>query len=96
MFFVSPQNLNIFPDTLESITYLSTSLKINQCESQKYFGIPSKLQLHTLKYLINEYTRLTTGGPPLTQKSLRRFPLPHFLAYVRASGGFSQTIQNIT
>jgi hypothetical protein len=29
-----------------------------------------------------------TGGPPLTQKSLTRFPLPRFLAYVRASGGF--------
>ena len=30
-----------------------------------------------------------TGGPPLTRKSLTRFPLPRFLAYVRASGGFS-------
>ena len=30
-----------------------------------------------------------TGGPPLTQKSLTRFPLPRFLAYVRASGGIS-------
>ena len=32
----------------------------------------------------------TTGGPPLTQKSLTRFPLPWFLAYVRASVGFSR------
>ena len=31
----------------------------------------------------------TTGNPPLTQKSLIRFPLPRFLADVRASGGFS-------
>ena len=31
-----------------------------------------------------------TGGPPLTRKSLTRFPLPRFLAYVRASGGFSR------
>ena len=30
-----------------------------------------------------------TGGPPLTQKSLTRFPLPRFLAYVRLSGGIS-------
>ena len=30
-----------------------------------------------------------TGGPPLTQKSLTRFPLPQFLAYVRVSGGIS-------
>ena len=32
---------------------------------------------------------LNTGGPPLTQKSLTRFPLPRFLAYVCVSGGFS-------
>ena len=30
-----------------------------------------------------------TGGPPLTRKSLTRFPLPQFLAYVRVSGGIS-------
>ena len=30
-----------------------------------------------------------TGGPPLRQKSLTRFPLTQFLVYVRASGGFS-------
>ena len=28
-------------------------------------------------------------GPPLTRKSLTRFPLPRFLAYVRVSGGIS-------
>ena len=33
--------------------------------------------------------RQDTGGPPITQKSLSRFSLPRFLAYVRASGGFS-------
>ena len=31
--------------------------------------------------------QLGTGGPPLTQKSLTRFPLPWFLTYVRVSGG---------
>ena len=30
-----------------------------------------------------------TGGPPLTRKSLTRFPLPRFLAYVPVSGGLS-------
>ena len=30
-----------------------------------------------------------TGGPPLTWKSLTRFPLPWFLASVRVSGGVS-------
>ena len=33
--------------------------------------------------------RETTGGPPFTPKSLTRFPLPRFLAYVRVSGGIS-------
>ena len=30
-----------------------------------------------------------TGGPPLTRKSLTRFPLPRFFAHVRVSGGIS-------
>ena len=32
-------------------------------------------------------SQITTGGPPLTRKSLTRFPLPRFLAYVCVSGG---------
>ena len=32
---------------------------------------------------------VNTGGPPLTRKSLTRFPLPRFFAYVRVSGGIS-------
>ena len=35
----------------------------------------------------NDFNINYTGGPPLTQKSLTRFPLPRFLAYVRVSGG---------
>ena len=31
-----------------------------------------------------------TGGPPVTRKSLTRFPLPGFLAYVHAKRGFSR------
>ena len=31
----------------------------------------------------------TTGGPPLTRKSLTRFPVTRFFAYVRVSGGIS-------
>ena len=30
-----------------------------------------------------------TGGPPLTRKSLIRFPLSQFLAYVHVRGGIS-------
>ena len=30
----------------------------------------------------------STGGPPLMRKSLTGFPLPRFLAYLRASVGF--------
>ena len=33
--------------------------------------------------------KASTGGPPLTRKSLTRFPLTRFLAYVRVSGGIS-------
>ena len=35
-------------------------------------------------------------GPPLTRKSLTLFPLPRFLAYVRASGGFSITVGDLS
>ena len=38
------------------------------------------------KFILVEFNLCTTGGPPLKQKSLTRFPLPQFLAYVRASG----------
>ena len=34
------------------------------------------------------WSSLHTGGPLLTKFSLLRIPLPQFLAYVRASGGF--------
>ena len=33
--------------------------------------------------------KTSIGGPPLTRKSLTRFPLTRFLAYVRVSGGIS-------
>ena len=44
----------------------------------------------TISVIMLPLTRLClciefTGGPPLTQKSLTRFPLPLFLAYVRVS-----------
>ena len=36
-----------------------------------------------------------TGGPPLIQKSLTRFLLPQFLAYVHVSRGISiNTVQS--
>ena len=43
----------------------------------------SKMFYHDMKFFEH------TGGPPLTQKSLTRFPLTCFLAYVRVSGGIS-------
>ena len=53
-----------------------------------------KLQEFTKEALQGSMTSLVehsgaqfnTGGPPLTQTSLTRFPLPWCLAYVRASG----------
>ena len=44
------------------------------------------------KYYKQYSNKWNTGGPPLTQKSLTRFPLPWFLAYVRASRGFSRLV----
>ena len=35
------------------------------------------------------WTEIDTGGSPLTRKSLTRFPLTRFLAYVRVSGEIS-------
>ena len=40
-------------------------------------------------FTYNFYGPIGTGGPPLTRKSLTRFPLTRFLAYVRVSGGIS-------
>jgi hypothetical protein len=39
-----------------------------------------------------QMTILRTGGPPITRKSLTRFPLPQFLAYIGASKEPSITI----
>ena len=47
------------------------------------------LQNHRERQKIGEFSGQDTGGPPLTRKSLTRFPLPRFLAYVRVSGGIS-------
>ena len=42
------------------------------------------------KLLVSILSSQHAGGPPLTQNSLTRFPLPRFLAYIHASGGFSR------
>ena len=44
--------------------------------------------MHAFEYLSLAY-QIGTGGPPLTRKSLTRFPLPRFLASVRVSGAIS-------
>ena len=41
-------------------------------------------KIESLRFVVKN-----TGGPPLTQKSLTRFQLPRFLAYVHVSGGIS-------
>ena len=41
------------------------------------------------KQLVASETK-STGGPPFMRFSLPWIPLPQFLAYVRASGGFSR------
>ena len=43
----------------------------------------------TIVPFFDSYLVTITGGPPLTRKSLTRFPLPRILAYVRVSGGIS-------
>ena len=49
--------------------------------------LQSRIQI---KFQIKFQNKSCTGCPPLTQKSLTRFPLPQFLAYVHASGEFWQ------
>ena len=50
---------------------------------------PYSIQINSFYFKKSEARKLVnTGGPPLTQFSLLRIPLPWFLAYVRASGGF--------
>ena len=48
-------------------------------------------RLRKTEVQIEESAEVHTGGPPLTRKSLTRFPLPQFLAYVPVSGGISVT-----
>ena len=52
-------------------------------------GVESCLTKARTRVLFNQVNPAITGGPPLTRKSLTRFPLPRFLAYVRVSGGIS-------
>ena len=47
------------------------------------------MQIICFSELKNLILHTSTGGPPLTRKSLRGFPLPRFLVYVRVSWGFS-------
>ena len=60
---------------LNSFPALKPSIRLNQIGQGWIF------LLFNLLILIY----LNTGGPPLTWKSLTRFPLPRFLAYVPAS-----------
>ena len=48
-----------------------------------------KIVEHSNHCIVEPNIKCNTGGPPLTRKSLPRFPLTRFLAYVRVSGGIS-------
>ena len=60
-----------------------------ECRRWKKAGFTADPKLTSCsKNKIKTYIKCT-GGPPHTRKSLTQFPLPWFLAYVPASGGFS-------
>ena len=63
------------------------------CTNAIQFNSKTGSDSGTLTFVIQSkvvFTHLhSTGGPPLTRKLLTRFPLPHFLAYARVSGGIS-------
>ena len=50
---------------------------------------PKNQAIQTPKKIEIGFEIRITEGPPLTRKSLTRFPLPRFFAYVRVSGGIS-------
>ena len=51
-------------------------------------GFKNSLALHS-KCFDHKNSSPRTGGPPLTRKSLTRFPLTQFLSYIGVSGGIS-------
>ena len=60
------------------------ALFLNYKEDRKIFNFKRLL----ITCQLSKHKQLgSTGGPPLTRKSLTRFPIPRFLAYVRVSGG---------
>ena len=79
---------------------LGLRIQLEHYEGMAYwlYALNHQMSLHSVP-IINQMSlkqnskklkiyQCCTGGPPLTQKSLTRFPLPWFLAYVLASGGF--------
>ena len=62
---------------------------------ERRYGFPSKtfprqfFFVKCIRILPAIHEKPGTGGPPVTRKSLTRFPLTRFLAYVRVSGGIS-------
>ena len=75
-------------DTYMKKTYNKTaSLMANSCQAVAQMASTASNTGLALNKILGK--NLPTGGPPLTQKSLTRFPLPRFLAYVHVSGGIS-------
>ena len=61
------------------LTVRLLTLKIRRLEVQLKFVFSKK---------VTKIDEIITNDLRLTGKSLTRFPLPRFLAYVRVSGGF--------
>ena len=72
-------------------------ISIKQLNSYEEWSFITKheniVKIEAEPYILHTHPRLWievfTGGPPFTQKSLSRFPLPGFLAHVCVSGGIS-------
>ena len=66
--------------TCDSMVYRMPHLETHLVFKQHQVNLMSTIKLRAVDW--------STGGPPFTRKSLTRFPLPWFLAYVCACGGF--------
>ena len=79
--------------TANSQYYIGLDLSIYRANSTYPTGayVPAAAAADSTKHSgskLQKPPKISLGGPPLTQKSLTGFPLPRFLAYVRARGGF--------
>ena len=92
---------------VDSLTFPKVSLAHHSCmhfwqKGEKWRNIGTHATLwndqwfHSCKSFYSQVYVMHTGGPPLTQFSLPQIPLPRFLAYVSASGGFLRIVGDPT